>query len=87
MTEHNHCNHHLILKGATIMGNGYRISRDQDIFPDPRLFKWTLFLLNSLSKLRADILNPMEFAFRFGNRTYPGRYLADRCCSAISRIS
>ena len=69
------------------MANSYGISRDQDIFPDHRLFKRTLFLDNSLSKLRADILNPMEFAFRFGKRMYPWRYLAHRCCSAISRIS
>ena len=77
MTEDDHYDNYLIPKGATIMANNYAISRDQEIFPDPESFKPTRFLDDSLTKLRTDILNPMEFAFGFGRRTCPGRYLAD----------
>ena len=77
MTEADHYENYLIPKGATIMANNYAISRDQEIFHDPESFKPTRFLDDSLTKLRTDILNPMEFAFGFGRRTCPGRYLAD----------
>ena len=75
--EDDHYDNFLIPKGATIMANNYAISRDAEIFPDPESFKPTRFLDDSLTRLRTDILNPMEFAFGFGRRTCPGRYLAD----------
>lgn len=77
VTEDDHYDNFLIPKGATIMANNYAISRDENIFPEPESFKPARFLDESLTKLRTDILNPMEFAFGFGRRTCPGRYLAD----------
>ncbi|KAI0369594.1 cytochrome P450 [Pilatotrama ljubarskyi] len=55
------------------------ISRDESIFPDPESFKPERFLDASGTALKsdADILHPMKFAFGFGHRTCPGRYLAD----------
>ena len=77
VTEDDHYDGFFIPKGATIMANNYAISRDEAVFPDPESFVPTRFLDESGQKLRTDILQPMEFAFGFGRRTCPGRYLAD----------
>ncbi|KAI0350504.1 cytochrome P450 [Trametes cingulata] len=53
------------------------ISRDESIFPDPESFKPERFLDPSGKALRTDVLRPMQFAFGFGQRTCPGRFLAD----------
>ncbi|TBU45963.1 cytochrome P450 [Dichomitus squalens] len=77
VTEDDHYDGFLIPKGATIMANNYAISRDAEVFPDPESFVPARFLDESGQKLRQDVLHPMEFAFGFGRRTCPGRYLAD----------
>ncbi|KAL1943430.1 hypothetical protein VTO73DRAFT_4505 [Trametes versicolor] len=70
-------NGHLIPKGATLMANNWAISRDEKLFPDPEAFKPERWLDASGTKLRDDLLDPMQFAFGFGHHTCPGRYLAD----------
>ncbi|CDO76414.1 hypothetical protein BN946_scf184925.g1 [Trametes cinnabarina] len=77
VTEDDHYNGYLIPKGATIMANNWAISRDESIFPEPEAFRPERFLNDAGTGLRKDILPPMEFAFGFGHRTCPGRYLAD----------
>ncbi|KAI0673275.1 cytochrome P450 [Trametes maxima] len=77
VTEDDHYKDFLIPKGATIMANNWAISRDEAIFPNPETFDPSRFLDASGSALRTDVLRPMQFAFGFGHRTCPGRYLAD----------
>ncbi len=93
MNEDDHYKGYLIPKGATIMANNYAISRDQGIYPEPESFRPERFLDAAGTKLRPDlgtpsapseldsqeggILHPMRYAFGFGHRTCPGRFLAD----------
>ncbi|KAI0325964.1 cytochrome P450 [Cubamyces sp. BRFM 1775] len=79
VTEDDEYKGYHIPKGATIMANNWAISRDESIFPEPEVFRPERFLDTSTSPatLRKDILHPMAFAFGFGHRTCPGRYLAD----------
>ncbi|KAI8996229.1 cytochrome P450 [Trametes punicea] len=77
VTEDDEYNGYLIPKGATIMANNWAISRDERIFPEPEVFRPERFLDDAGTALRKDILHPMQFAFGFGHRTCPGRYLAD----------
>ena len=50
---------------------------DPVMFPSPDEFRPERFLDAAGKALRTDILPPMQFAFGFGHRTCPGRYLAD----------
>ena len=61
------------------MANNYAISRDERVYPEPESFRPERFLDAAGKALLsdADILHPMKFAFGFGHRTCPGRYLAD----------
>ncbi|KAI0633181.1 cytochrome P450 [Trametes polyzona] len=77
VNEDDEYNGYFIPKGATIMANNWAISRDEKLFPDPEAFKPERWLDASGTKLRDDLLPPMQFAFGFGRRTCPGRYLAD----------
>ncbi|KAI0651006.1 cytochrome P450 [Trametes meyenii] len=77
VTEDDHYKDFLIPKGATIMANNWAISRDERIFPSPEAFRPERFLDASGAALRTDVLRPMQFAFGFGHRTCPGRFLAD----------
>ncbi|KAI0743121.1 cytochrome P450 [Daedaleopsis nitida] len=72
-----HYNGYLIPKGATIMANNWAISRDERMFPEPDAFRPERFLDAAAKALRTDVLPPMQFAFGFGHRTCPGRFLAD----------
>lgn len=79
MTQDDHYKGFLIPKGATIMANNWAISRDGEMFPDPEAFRPERWLDEAGTALRTDdkLLHPMKFAFGFGQRTCPGRYLAD----------
>ena len=61
------------------MANNYAISRDERVYPEPESFRPERFLDAAGKALLSDaeILHPMKFAFGFGHRTCPGRYLAD----------
>ena len=79
MTQDDHYKNYLIPKGATIMANNWAISRDESMFPDAEAFRPERWLDDAGKALRTDgtLLHPMKFAFGFGHRTCPGRYLAD----------
>ena len=72
-----HYKDYLIPKGAQIMANNWAISRDTSEYPDPETFRPERFLDDAGKALRTDILHPMKYAFGFGHRTCPGRWLAD----------
>ncbi|RPD63543.1 cytochrome P450 [Lentinus tigrinus ALCF2SS1-6] len=74
-----HYKSYLIPKGATIMANNWAISRDAEMFPEPEIFRPERWLDDAGKALRTDgsVLHPMKFAFGFGQRACPGRYLAD----------
>ncbi|KAH9915928.1 cytochrome P450 [Epithele typhae] len=75
--EDDHYNGHLIPKGAQIMANSWAISRDESEYPEPEKFLPDRFLDATGTALRTDILHPMKYAFGYGHRTCPGRFLAD----------
>lgn len=85
MTQDDRYKDFLIPKGATIMANNWAISRDEAVYPEPEVFNPDRFLSpaspssssSSKQTLRKDVLDPMTYAFGFGHRTCPGRYLAD----------
>ena len=61
------------------MANNWAISRDPSQYPSPESFRPTRFLTPDGTALLSDdaILKPMKYAFGFGHRTCPGRFLAD----------
>ncbi len=73
MTQDDHYKEYLIPKGATIMANNWAISRDAEMYPEPEAFRPERWLGDAGKKL----LPVMKYAFGFGQRTCPGRYLAD----------
>lgn len=77
VTKDDHYGGHLIPKGAQIMANNWAISRDEEQYPEPEAFRPERFLDAAGKALRTDILHPMQYAFGFGHRTCPGRFLAD----------
>ena len=77
VTKDDHYKNYLIPKGAQIMANNWAISRDTSEYPDPETFRPERFLDDAGKALRTDILHPMKYAFGFGHRTCPGRFLAD----------
>ena len=77
VTQDDHYKGYLIPKGATVMANNWAISRDESEYPEPEVFRPERFLDAAGTALRTDILQPMKYAFGFGHRTCPGRFLAD----------
>ncbi|RDX45259.1 cytochrome P450 [Lentinus brumalis] len=73
MTQDDHYKEYLIPKGATIMANNWAISRDAEMYPEPEAFRPERWLGDAGKEL----LPVMKYAFGFGQRTCPGRYLAD----------
>ncbi|KAG2116255.1 cytochrome P450 [Suillus cothurnatus] len=63
-----------IPKGTIIMPNVWLISRDQDSGIDPDAFSPERFLDTHVKKTAVD---PYSYAFGFGRRICPGRFLAD----------
>ncbi len=73
MTQDDHYKEYLIPKGATIMANNWTISRDAEMYPEPEAFRPERWIGDAGKEL----LPVMKYAFGFGQRTCPGRYLAD----------
>ncbi|KAG1814757.1 cytochrome P450 [Suillus subaureus] len=63
-----------IPKGTIIMSNVWLLSRDQDSGIDPEAFSPERFLDTHVKKTAID---PFSYAFGFGRRMCPGRFLAD----------
>ncbi|KAG1786384.1 cytochrome P450 [Suillus plorans] len=63
-----------IPKGTTVMPNIWLLSRDQDSGIDPEAFSPERFLDTHVKKTAID---PYSYAFGFGRRMCPGRFLAD----------
>ncbi|KIK41610.1 hypothetical protein CY34DRAFT_12925 [Suillus luteus UH-Slu-Lm8-n1] len=63
-----------IPKGTIVMPNVWLLSRDQDSGIDPEAFSPERFLDTHVKKTAID---PYSYAFGFGRRMCPGRFLAD----------
>ncbi|KAG2085586.1 cytochrome P450 [Suillus discolor] len=63
-----------IPKGTTVMPNIWLLSRDQDSGIDPEAFSPERFLDTHVKQTAID---PYSYAFGFGRRMCPGRFLAD----------
>jgi len=63
-----------IPKGTTVMPNIWLLSRDQDSGIDPEAFSPERFLDTHVKNTAID---PYSYAFGFGRRMCPGRFLAD----------
>ncbi|KAG2130907.1 cytochrome P450 [Suillus clintonianus] len=63
-----------IPKGTIVMPNVWLLSRDQDSGIDPEAFSPERFLETHVQKTAID---PYSYAFGFGRRMCPGRFLAD----------
>jgi cytochrome P450 len=63
-----------IPKGTMVMPNVWLLSRDQDSGIDPEAFSPERFLDTHVKKTAID---PYSYAFGFGRRMCPGRFLAD----------
>ncbi|KAI0696235.1 cytochrome P450 [Cerioporus squamosus] len=72
VNQDDHYKGYLIPKGATIMANNWAISRDAEMYPEPEAFRPERWLEKD-----RDLLPVMKYAFGFGQRTCPGRFLAD----------
>jgi len=64
----------LIPKGATIVANVWGMLHNEDVYPEPDIFKPERFLVNG--KLR-DVKSVDSIVYGFGRRVCPGRYSAD----------
>ncbi|KAJ7693224.1 cytochrome P450 [Mycena rosella] len=60
--------------GTTVIGNTWAILHDEEMYPDPHLFKPERFLLDG--KLNPAIQDPETATFGFGRRICPGRHMA-----------
>ncbi|KAI0800113.1 CyP450 monooxygenase [Fomes fomentarius] len=67
---------YLIPKGSLVIGNSWRLSRDQSHYPDPERFAPERFL-NEEGQINPDVLDPRKFAFGYGRRVCPGRHLGE----------
>ncbi|KAF8630988.1 hypothetical protein AX15_002696 [Amanita polypyramis BW_CC] len=62
-----------IPKGTIVVPNVWALTRDESVYPDPESFKPERFF-NPDGTLNNDTI---EYAFGFGRRICPGRYMAD----------
>ncbi|KAI0800119.1 cytochrome P450 [Fomes fomentarius] len=67
---------YFIPKGSLVIGNSWRLSRDQSHYADPERFAPERFL-NEEGQLNPDVLDPRTFAFGYGRRVCPGRHLGE----------
>ncbi|KAH6919329.1 cytochrome P450 [Coprinopsis sp. MPI-PUGE-AT-0042] len=65
---------YFIPRGTVVFGNSWAISRDPIIYPNPYEFRPERFLKDG--KIDPDVLDPNSYAFGFGRRICPGRWLS-----------
>ncbi|KAI1444238.1 putative cytochrome P450 oxidoreductase OrdA-like protein [Annulohypoxylon stygium] len=68
------CEGYFIPKGSMLLANVWHFTHDPNVYQDPMAFKPERFLETEGHKPEPD---PHMFAFGFGRRICPGRYLAD----------
>ncbi|KAI1457470.1 putative cytochrome P450 oxidoreductase OrdA-like protein [Annulohypoxylon moriforme] len=68
------CEGYFIPKGSMLLANVWYFTHDPDVYRDPMVFRPERFLEADGHKPEPD---PHMFAFGFGRRICPGRYLAD----------
>ncbi|KAI0128219.1 putative cytochrome P450 oxidoreductase OrdA-like protein [Hypoxylon sp. NC0597] len=73
-TEDDICEGYFIPKGSMLLANVWHFTHDPDVYHDPMTFKPERFLATEGHEPEPD---PHIFAFGFGRRICPGRYLAD----------
>ncbi|KAI1209572.1 putative cytochrome P450 oxidoreductase OrdA-like protein [Annulohypoxylon truncatum] len=73
-TDDDICEGYFIPKGSMLLPNVWHFTHDPDVYRDPMIFKPERFLETDGHKPEPD---PRMFAFGFGRRICPGRYLAD----------
>ncbi|KAF5364651.1 hypothetical protein D9758_005513 [Tetrapyrgos nigripes] len=80
---------HYIPKGSTVIGNSWAILHDEKLYPDPMTYNPSRFLKRKTDsgKEIEPQPNPALYAFGFGRRICPGRWLAlDTSWLVISSI-
>ncbi|KAJ6452154.1 cytochrome P450 [Mycena vulgaris] len=60
--------------GSIVMANAWAILHDEEMYPEPHVFKPERFLLDG--KINPAVRDPEVAAFGFGRRVCPGRYMA-----------
>ncbi|KAJ6562700.1 cytochrome P450 [Mycena vulgaris] len=60
--------------GSIVIGNAWAILQDEEMYPEPHLFKPERFLRDGT--LNPDVRDPETAAFGFGRRKCPGRHMA-----------
>ncbi|KAF9458367.1 cytochrome P450 [Collybia nuda] len=68
-------NGYLIPKGTIVLGCGWSILHDPEVYHSPEEYKPERWLKDG--KLDPDVQNPSVVAFGYGRRVCPGRYLSD----------
>ncbi|PFH47781.1 hypothetical protein AMATHDRAFT_87514 [Amanita thiersii Skay4041] len=67
---------HYIPKGATVIGNNWAITRDEELYPEPERFMPERFLSRESKEGHGSSDPVAGGAFGFGRRICPGRHLA-----------
>ncbi|KAJ3488147.1 hypothetical protein NLI96_g3052 [Meripilus lineatus] len=62
-------------EGSMVMANIWSMSRNEDVYPEPEVFRPERFL--DLTKTELDNIDPKDFTFGFGRRVCPGRWIAE----------
>ncbi|KAF9446023.1 cytochrome P450 [Macrolepiota fuliginosa MF-IS2] len=75
VTENDTYNGYHIPKGSCVMGNAWAMSRDEERYPEPELFKPERFLTPD-GKLNPNAHDPFDFVFGFGRRKCVGIHIA-----------
>lgn len=73
-----HYQGHRIPEGAIVFANIWQILHDEAVYPDPFAFNPERYLANDQRpKTNEQNVDPRTYAFGFGRRECPGRFLAD----------
>ncbi|RXW18763.1 hypothetical protein EST38_g7088 [Candolleomyces aberdarensis] len=84
-TEDDFYDGYFIPKGTIVLGNAWAVLHDPDVFENPMEFIPERYIKNG--NFNDDLINPLDFAFGYGRRICPGRYLAmDMLYLAIASI-
>ncbi|KAH9483138.1 Cytochrome P450 monooxygenase COX2 [Psilocybe cubensis] len=80
-TEDDEYDGYFIPRGTVVMGNGWAILHDPEVFEDPMEFRPERYLKDG--QLDPDARNPDCAAFGYGRRKCPGRHMSDNALYSI----